>query len=170
MLESDFPLAKFDAAISSAKTANACWAALWVLATEIAGCKLFTVTTVDMAAGLARRAFSSNPDAYPVSGTKPIERNSWFAIVHDRREVFVANTLADIAAVFPDHKLIESLGCGSVVNLPVVLAGELAATVNLLDAGGHYLPARVAAISTRLPMPAKLALLAARQFNAAGAG
>ena len=42
------------------------------------GTRLFTVTTQDLPAGLARRAYSSMPDAYPVSGTKPLTRDGWY--------------------------------------------------------------------------------------------
>ena len=80
---------------------------------------------------------------YPVSGTKPIHKDRWFAIVHDEKRSFVANTIADIATVFPDYELIKSLGCGAVINLPVVLRGQLAATINLLDAERAYTPERV---------------------------
>jgi hypothetical protein len=63
--------------------------------------------------------------------------NSWFEVVHLRREMFVANTLAEIAQVFPDHQLIGSLGCGSVVNLPIVLGDQLVATMNILNREHH---------------------------------
>ena len=39
------------------------------------GGRLFTVTVIDRAAGLARRVYTSHPDTYPVSGTKPIQPN-----------------------------------------------------------------------------------------------
>lgn len=50
----------------------------------------------------------------------------------DRRLAFVANTLEDIAQVFPDHPIIKSLGCGAVINMPVFLAGRFMGTVNVL--------------------------------------
>ena len=159
-------LVAFNLAVAEATNAATCWSALMVLARAVAGCRLFTVTTVDMQAGLARRVFTSHPLAYPVTGTKPIQRDAWFAVVHEQRRMFVANTLVDIAAVFPDHALIGSLGCGSVANLPVVLMGELAATINMLDAEQHYTAGRQAAIAAHMTMPSKLALLAARQFGA----
>ena len=109
---------------------------------------------------LARRAYTSDPENYPCSGTKPVEMNSWFEVVHTRREMFVAHTLAEIAEVFPDHALIGSLGCGSVVNLPIELGGRLAATMNILDREHHYTPARTAVVRTELALPAKAALLA----------
>ena len=77
---------------------------------------------------------------------------------------FVANTIEDIAEVFPDHATIASLGCGSVLNLPVVLGGELVATVNLLDEAGHYAPDRVAAAEERLAVPRRLCSALAHRF------
>ena len=122
----------FEAALAAAATPEAAFSALHRLADAVVGVRLFTVMTVDMAAGLARRAYTSDPESYPATGTKPVTMNAWFEVVHGRHEAFVANTLAEIAEVFPDHELIGSLGCGSVVNLPVLRAGRLVATVNLL--------------------------------------
>jgi hypothetical protein len=155
-------LGVFDKAIAHAVSAEACWQSLEQLAADVAGHKLFTVMTVDLAADVARRAYTSDPDAYPVSGTKPITHDRWFEIVHGLQRTFVANTLAEIATVFPDHDKIGALGCGSVVNLPVVLAGRLSATVNMLHVPQFYTPEIVAAIEGTLAIPSKLALLAAR--------
>ena len=135
------------------------------LSLAAAGHKLFTVMTVDMEAGLARRAFSDHPVEYPVSGTKPIHHDAWFEIVHGQRRSFVANTIGDIAAVFPDHERIASLGCGSVLNLPVVLKGDLAATINMLDAEHHYTPQRVTDAQAQLAIPARLCCALALQFD-----
>ena len=100
----------------------------------LVGAKLFTVMTVDWDNERAGRIFTSHPEAYPVSGSKPIHRDAWFDVVHKERKPFVANTIADIAKVFPDHETIWGLGCGSVVNLPIEIAGAMVGTVNLLDA------------------------------------
>ena len=155
-------IALFDAAIATAKGADEAFAALQKLAEETVGVKLFTFMTVDMQAEVARRAYTSDPKNYPTSGTKPIRYDSWFDIVHKERQYFVANTIADIAKVFPDYELIDSLGCQSVVNMPVVLGGELVGTVNMLDVEGYYTPQRVADIREVLAVPAKLAALVAR--------
>ncbi len=149
-------LADFDHAIAQASDAASVWRALEGLARAVPGHKLFTVMTVDMAAGLARRAYSSNVSDYPVSGTKPIHRDQWFDVVHGQKRSFVANTIEDIAAVFPDYPLIQSLGCGSVMNLPVVLKGELVATINMLHVEQYYTAERVAAAEELLTVPAKL--------------
>lgn len=152
------PRARFDAALAVAETGEDAFAALEKMARETVGVKLFTVMTVDMDAMLARRAYSSEPVSYPASGTKPIVMNDWFETVATRHELFVANTLQDIARVFPDHETIGALGCGSVVNLPVVIEDKLAATVNLLDEPRHYTPERVNLVTTMLAEPALAAV------------
>ena len=159
-------LAEFDRAIGLAKTPDEAFGALRALAEAAVGVKLFTVMTVDMTEGVARRAYTSDPEAYPATGTKPIHRDEWFDIVHRDRRPFVANTIEEIAKVFPDHELIDALGCQSVVNLPVSLRGELVATVNMLHETGHYTPRRVDIATRHLSMPAKLAYLLGRYRSA----
>ncbi len=149
-------LSNFSRKLDAQSTSEQCWRVLQILFADTVGCALFTVMTVDMKNQLARRAYSSNIAAYPVSGTKPIHYDAWFDIVHRQKRCFVANTIAEIAAVFPDHEKIWSLGCGSVVNLPLVVAGELVATVNVLHAEHHYRPERVAIIETKLAGPSLL--------------
>lgn len=158
MSTAEMALARYATGIAKAKDADAAYGALQALADDIAGVKLFTVMTVDMTAGLARRAYTSDPKSYPATGTKPIHRNNWFDIVHVERRPFVANTIADIAQVFPDYDQIDALGCQSVVNLPVVLGDELVATINMLHVDGHYTPARVEALTRDLTIPAQLAV------------
>lgn len=154
-------IAQFDAAIAVARGADQAFGALQALVQATVGAKLFTFMTVDMEAEVARRAYTSDAKNYPTSGTKPIRYDSWFDIVHRQRQYFVANTIADIAKVFPDYELIDSLGCQSVVNLPVVIGGELVGTVNMLDVEGYYTPERVQAIRDVIAVPAKLAALVA---------
>jgi hypothetical protein len=150
-------LAAFDETIAKAKDAEAAFAALQTLTEATVGVKLFTYMTVDMTNELARRAYTSDAANYPTSGTKPIHYDAWFDIVHKQHAYFVANTIEDIAKVFGDHELINSLGCQSVVNMPVILGGELVGTVNMLHETGYYTLERVAQIKEVLSIPAKLA-------------
>jgi len=155
----------FRVAVASAKKADDVWIALQDYTKKLIGWKLFTVMTADMKAMLASRVYSSDTKNYPVSGTKPITPNRWFDIVHGKHQTFVANTITDIAEVFPDHELIWSLGCGSVINLPVELEGELIATINILDAEHHYTAERVMMAETHLAVPAMLAVLTAQRLE-----
>jgi hypothetical protein len=157
-------MAQLDAAIATSKAPERIWIALQALAQAAVGAKLFTVMLIDWENGVAARVHTSDPVSYAVSGTKPINRTHWFDIVHVERRPFVANTIEEIATVFPDHETIASLGCGSVINLPVVIADELAGTVNLLHEEHFYTQARVEAAKALL-LPAKAAFLAAMRMR-----
>ncbi|XHC11287.1 GAF domain-containing protein [Labrenzia sp. ac12] len=161
------PLATFDHALSTAIAPDAPFDALLKLTQETIGVKLFTFMTADMKTELAQRSYTSHPEDYPVSGTKPITYDRWFETVHKDRKSFVANTLADIATVFPDYELIGRLGCGSVINLPVVLGDTLVGTVNMLHEENHYTPERVAQAQAWLSVPAKAAYLASQSLSTA---
>lgn len=165
----DVDVAAFDAVLAEATSPERIWRALHALADTVVGSKLFTVMQLDWARQESSRTYSSQPQAYPVSGTKPVNRSHWFDIIHLERRPFVANTIADIAAVFPDYELIASLGCGSVVNLPVFVGGTLLGTVNLLHEEHYYDPARVIA-AAQLGLPAKAAFLAAQWRGGATKG
>ena len=106
------------------------------------GGRLFTVTVLDRDVGLARRVYSSDPDAYPVSGSKPMSQGEWTEQVIERGELFVANTVAEFAIYFPDHALIESLGCSAALNIPIS-AEDVIGTVNILDKEHFFSPQEV---------------------------
>ena len=162
MTDYAYAIARFDADIAEAKGAETAFAALQALTQATVGARLFTYMTVDMANEVARRAYTSDRVNYPTSGTKPIRYDSWFDIVHKERRYFVANTIEDIAKVFFDHELINSLGCQSVINMPIVIGDELIATMNILDVEGYYTPERVQMVRDVLSIPAKLAALIAK--------
>src|SRR5262245_45063341 len=104
----------------------------------VLGHKLFTVLAHDAAAGHSERRYTSRPDAYPVGGRKPLPPSDWARqVFHDQR-AFIGRTAADIERVFADHALIASLGCASVLNLPVKYDGHILGTVNLLHEEAWY--------------------------------
>lgn len=109
--------------------------------------RLFTVSVLDRKAGLAWRAYSSDPTAYPVTGTKPLGRDAWSEMVIERGQTFIANTAAEFVPFFSDHALIEALGCRSAGNFPVKDDGLVVATVNLLDVEGYFDAGRVARVT-----------------------
>lgn len=110
------------------------------------GTRLFTLTTLDHAAGLFRRSHTSHPAEYPLTGTKPLTRDAWYQACIAARTPFVANTPQAFRAHFPDHALICSLGLGSACNIPLGRPdGPILLTVNLLAEAGHFTPARLAA-------------------------
>ena len=122
------------------------FATLHEAARTTCGAHLFTVTILDRSAGVARRAYSSHPVDYPVTGTKPMGSNAWTDQVIGRGETFVANETSAFSHYFSDHALINELGCGAAMNIPVAEDGLVVGTVNILDATGHFTPERVAAL------------------------
>ena len=109
------------------------------------GTRLFTVTVLDLPRDVARRAYTSHPVEYPVSGTKPLTRDGWYDYCITGQQTFVANTTPEFAKYFFDHELITSLGLGSCINIPLVEAGQVLGTVNLLAEEHHFTPAKLAA-------------------------
>ena len=109
------------------------------------GTRLFTVTLQDETAGLARRAYTSHPVEYPVSGTKPLTRDGWYDFCIGGRRTFVANTVPEFAKYYFDHALITSLGLGSCINVPISGDGPVLGTVNLLAEEGHFTPEKLEA-------------------------
>ncbi|MBW7922373.1 MAG: GAF domain-containing protein [Rubellimicrobium sp.] len=132
------------------------------LAEAVTGARLVTLMIHDPDDDSSERIWSNMPDAYPVSGRKPANHTHWSEIVIDRQETFVANSIAEVAAVFDDHPLIRSLGCESCMNLPIIVAGQVLGTVNCLDAAGYWTPERVAAARALL-VPGAAAYLLHRQ-------
>lgn len=139
--------------------------ALHKLVENTVGAILFTVMEVDLEAGLAIRSYTSDQENYSASGSKPIHRDDWFELVCVERQPFVANTIKDIEKVFPDFDLIWSLGCGSVVNLPIIIRGDFVGTINLLHEEHYYTSERVEIISKFLSKPSVQAYFMSRNSN-----
>jgi len=122
-------------------------AALEALVQREVGAVIFSCSVFDIAAGQARRIYTNQPAAYPVSGLKDITPNAWTRQVLENRKTFVANTPEEIRDIFPDHATIAALGCGSVVNMPVCLSGHFLGTVNVLNEAYYYRPPIVARLN-----------------------
>ena len=148
----------FVAALAENDQPKAAFAALEALTKDVVGVKLFTIMTSDTTEKLSERVYSNMPEAYPVSGTKPYNDTHWSEIALKQRRTFVANTIAEIAEVFDDHQLIKSLGCESVINVPIVIDGEVVGTINCLHEAGFYTEDRVKAAEA-LKLPAAVCML-----------
>jgi len=115
-------------------------------AREVPGFRLFTVLAWDDERGALHRVHSSAADAYPLGGEKVMPRDApWIVQVVANRRPYLGRDAAAVAAVFSDHALIASLGCGAVVNVPVVNGDRTLGVLSLLDAEGAYDEASVAA-------------------------
>lgn len=135
-------------ALAKTDQPDATFKALERLVNDTVGVTLFTLMEIDHVKGVARRNYTNMPNEYPVSGEKLMEHNRWSEQVEGRHEIFVANTIEEIAEVFPDANLIASLGCGACMNVPIVVAGRVLGTLNCLNVKGHFTPVRIAAAET----------------------
>ena len=100
--------------------------------------RLFTVLVHHAEQGAVVRAYSSQPKAYPVQGSKPIGATPWGERVPRQGRPFVGRDAAALRWAFPDHPAILGMGLGSAINLPVRLAGRTLGTINLLHQAGHH--------------------------------
>ena len=129
-------------------TSVSIYKALHQKAEEAVGAKLFTIMVLDNEAGLARRAYTSHPTDYPATGSKPMRQDRWSEQVIDNHKPFIANSTEGFSDVFSDHPLINSLGCESVLNVPVIEHHKVVGTVNFLDTKDHFTPDRVATLQS----------------------
>ncbi len=107
------------------------------------GHRLFTILVVHPGANESQRYYSNMPREYPVGGRKPITQTHWFQRVLGAGECYIGRTYEDIRDVFFDHELIRSLGCESVLNVPVRWNGRSIGTINLLHHANWYTEADI---------------------------
>lgn len=127
---------------------------------EAPGHILFTILVHHPGLRQSERFYTNMPDAYPVGGRKPVTDSAWMQRVIHGGQPYIGRTAADIAEVFYDHALIASLGCDSVLNMPVRWAGQTLGTLNLLHRAGHYHEAHLAHVrlAAHLTLPALLGI------------
>lgn len=135
-------------------------------AREQVGARLFTVLAWDEATSALHRVYSSHPVEYPTGGQKVFPREApWIRRVVVEQKPYLGPDPESVAEVFEDHELIASLGCGAVVNVPVVDDRRTLGVLNLLDAQGRY---SGVSVSAAVPL-AQLAIEPLREWHAARA-
>lgn len=138
---------------------RALFLALEAALAEAPGHKLFTILAYDGETGESERLHSNLPAAYPAGGRKRLAPGPWTETVLERGEAYIGHTLDDLRTVFADHALIASLGCESVLNLPVRWRGRTLGSLNLLHQARWYGAAHALACRpfAQLALPALLA-------------
>ncbi|MBL6454322.1 GAF domain-containing protein [Belnapia sp. T6] len=131
-------LARLAAALEAKDQPAAGFAALEEAAGSAIGHILFTVLLHDAARRENARLYSNQPAAYPPGGRKAVVETPWTTRLFAEGRPFIGRDAGDIRANFRDHALILSLGCESVLNLPVRWRGRTIGTVNLLHRAGWY--------------------------------
>jgi GAF domain-containing protein len=132
-------------------------------ARETVGHVLFTLLYVD--GEDVARVYSNRPEEYPVSGRKPMGPTPWGDLVLKRRQNYLGRDKEGIRWAFFDHALIESMGLGSVINVPVVYDDACIGTMNLLDKEYHYRAEHVPLVERFAPLLIPAFLEARRGSN-----
>ncbi|HEV7168400.1 MAG TPA: GAF domain-containing protein [Micrococcaceae bacterium] len=105
------------------------------------GTRLFTILAFRADGTEMERTFSSHPAEYPVGGRKNVAADvaqDWLSACLTEQVPFFGRTQKDVERIFKDFELIRSLGCGSIINVPIVDGGTTKAALNILDAEGAY--------------------------------
>jgi hypothetical protein len=117
---------------------NATFRAIDAALAEEPGHILFTVLVHHPALRQSERFYTNKPDAYPIGGRKPVTDSPWMQRVIHGGNPYIGRTREDIAANFFDHELIHSLGCDSILNVPVRWRGQTMGTLNLCHRADFY--------------------------------
>ncbi|MDQ0588516.1 transcriptional regulator with GAF, ATPase, and Fis domain [Variovorax paradoxus] len=102
------------------------------------GHRLFTILVHHRAERESERVYTNMREAYPVGGRKPITDSPWMQQVMQRGLPYIGRNAEDLRDVFYDHELIVSLGCRSVLNIPLRWRGETLGTLNMLHEENWY--------------------------------
>jgi hypothetical protein len=125
-------------AAADAGSADDILAALDPALDAVFGHILFTALLYHGPEAGTERYYTSNQEAYPVGGRKPPNPSPWTQQLFVERRPYIGRDASDIRAVFFDHELILSLGCESILNIPVAHKGRTLGTLNILNAAGWY--------------------------------
>ena len=110
------------------------------------GVKLFTILAFTEGGQALHRIYSSHPQQYPVGGRKDVAADvaaDWVTRCRYEQAPYFGATREDVRRVFTDSALIESLGCGSIINVPIVRHGVSIGALNILDVEGAYSGANI---------------------------
>jgi hypothetical protein len=127
-------LAHLDAVASAAAASDqprSTFAALERAMGATIGHRLFTILLFHPSTGESERCWTNQPAAYPVGGRKPLNPTPWTQHVLRELKPHICRNYEEVRGIFFDHELIRSLGCESMLNVPVAFDGKPLGTINL---------------------------------------
>jgi transcriptional regulator with GAF, ATPase, and Fis domain len=105
---------------------------------ETIGFRLFTIMTYDARQHEVERVFTNMPDVYPTGGRKKKRGTAWSTQILRELRPFRGETSQDIRNAFDDHAVMEAMGLGSILNIPIAYDGECVGTMNLTHVEHWY--------------------------------
>ena len=132
-------LAQLAQAVRAGRQPSTIFDAVHALAAEVIGFKLFTIMYFDADCFEVERLFTNMPAIYPLSGRKKKRGSAWGEHTLRLMKPFRAAHPDGIRQAFDDHEtLIEGLGLGSILNIPIAYDGKCVGTMNLTHVEGWY--------------------------------
>jgi hypothetical protein len=119
--------------------------AVEAITAETCGFVFLTTLKYNEAEQAVERLHSSNVEAYPLGGRKPLSKITASHQAMASGEVFLAGTREAVKEAFFDHELIFALGSTAIMNAPIRHAGRHLGTLNLCGEEGMYGPAETQA-------------------------
>ena len=108
------------------------------IAAETVGFVFLTTLKYNEAEACVERLHSSNEQAYPVGGRKPLSKIASSHRAMDDGAVFLAGTRQAVKEAFFDHELIFALGSTAILNAPIRFGGRRLGTLNFCGEEGKY--------------------------------
>ncbi len=105
------------------------------------------------------RCYSNRPDQFPLDGGDDVEDNRWFQHIFRDKQPVIANDDEEIREWLPGFTNAKSLGYESLLNFPIVMAGEVVGLINIMARRGHFDKRRLEVVEELAPLAA-LALAA----------
>jgi hypothetical protein len=107
------------------------------------------------------RPYTNRPDQFPLGAADKVADSPWLRRLFGEKAPIVANDIPAILHWIPEFTDAATMGYGALVNVPIVVAGDVVGLINLMGPAGHFDARRVAAIDEQTPLAA-LALLVGR--------
>ena len=153
------PAATFAAALALPQNQpGAGFSALHAYADALVGAKIFTVLAFDIERQEVKRLHSSDPDLYPAGATDRLYDTIWGRTLLGEKRPLVLNDYEALTTLLPEAATLRARGVEAMLNLPVVVAGNVLGALNMLHDSGRYAPERVAEAQALAPAAAALLL------------
>jgi GAF domain-containing protein len=124
------------------------------LFTGIAGVRTMTILATAPDRSIVHRIATSDPEHFPIGGSDPIDSGAWSRRIFGDKRPIVANNPAEMQAYIPETADLVALGYGATLCVPVIIAGEVRGTINLLGDAEIFTADTLAAVDTLLPLAA----------------
>ncbi|OLL31720.1 histidine kinase [Burkholderia sp. SRS-W-2-2016] len=112
--------------------------AVHAVAASTIGLSLITIMCYDAQRQEVERVYSNMPDVYPLGGRKKKQGTAWAKQILQDLKPFRATTSQGIREAFDDHAVMNDLGLGSILNIPIAYDGVCIGTMNLTHKEGWY--------------------------------